>query len=327
MAVESMIGGVAAHDAYTGLSSATQNVLDSIIGSGNSTPKVENVGTGSYGLDAKSPSGETTTVVYGTKGAPVNGTVTSGDMKMKVELPADTTLAATGVDAKTPDEVKAYNDQIVDKYLGGSDAASKAGNADIKASMKTLTDIFKPTSTRVVALPSTSAEKGNVVIDAGTTGSGSLTTLVMPANGSNVELRNVDASLVVGNGNVTITNAKGATVSAGLGEQNIMGGSGNDTMITNGGKDSMSGGAGADKFAMTGKSGNLAVSDFKIGEDKLVFKIDGISNLADLTKAFTGVTETPAPNAGVTVHFGDLTVTLTGLKVSDLTLDMLGFTL
>lgn len=341
MALESMLGGGAgaAHDSFVSLSPAAKNVLEGVLDT--TTTNKDDIAQKSVGSDAhsastKSPSGETKTVVFPNEGKGINGIVSTGNSSLTLETPKDATVAVQSVDGKTTSEVKAYSNALVDKVIPGKDAGSQAANDQIKSDINTLTDVKGSTGITFLAKMSKGTEPGSTVVEAGAQpvvvvmsegGVAPRSTNAMPSVGDNVELRNTDAAVIIGKGNVTITNAKGATVVAGLGEQNIMGGSGNDTMITTGGKDSMSGGAGADKFVMTGKSGNLAISDFKIGEDKLVFKIDGISNLADLSKAFTGVTETPAPNAGVTVHFGDLTVTLTGLKVSDLTLDMLGFTL
>lgn len=337
MAFDSIIGGVAARDSFVNLSSTTKDVLEASLGDvDKSQIKEERVGADAHALSTKSTSGGTKTVVYPDAGKAATGIVKSGNMDFTFELPKDATAAIQSFDATTTNEVKASSNALVDKVLPAKDPESQAANAQVKADIDTLIDAKSSKNITFVAKMSKGTEPGSTVVEAGAQpvvvvmsegGVASRSTNAMSSVGDNVELRNTDAAVIIGKGNVTITNAKGATVVAGLGEQNIMGGSGNDTMITTGGKDSMSGGAGADKFVMTGKSGNLAISDFKIGEDKLVFKIDGISNLADLTKAFTGVTETPAPNAGVTVHFGDLTVTLTGLKVSDLTLDMLGFTL
>ena len=103
------------------------------------------------------------------------------------------------------------------------------------------------------------------------------------------------------------------------------------TLIGGGGRDTLTGGLGSDIFAVGTKDAHIKVTDFTPGVDMLGFKLDGVTNLTDLSKLYTGFTYNAGAGtaAGDTVlNFGnDMSVTLVGVTPSQLTLDMLQFTL
>jgi Ca2+-binding RTX toxin-like protein len=300
----------------------------------------------------------------------VTANVDVGEVKLNVALPPALSAVFEGVPpADNLVDLKAALDNKVSSYLAATPevgtpeqiVAIKAANQEktaalevIKASIakivESLGDNGATPGTKYtitfVALSSTgggtsgggmesrATVDGDVIFDAGTAASSSEVLAFVMSNlkaTQTLVMKNVEAALLLGNGTARVDGTKGALVSAGLGEQNLTGGMGNDTLIGGGGRDTLTGGLGSDVFGIGTKDAHIKVTDFTPGVDMLGFRIDGVTNLTDLSKLYTGFTYTAGAGtaAGDTVlNFGnDMSVTLVGVTPSQLTLDMLQFTL
>ncbi len=98
----------------------------------------------------------------------------------------------------------------------------------------------------------------------------------------------------------------------GSGDDIVDGGAGSDTMWGGGGDDQLSGGAGADVFAFATTNGTDTITDFDVDEDILNLQEAEFSTF----DAFLMATSETAD--GVMVSFGQTTIILTDVSVSDL---------
>ena len=294
----------------------------------------------------------------------LEGPITNGDITMEVDIPAGTGITFTGKDGQTPDAAENYlNTAIggyfapnvdpnsdagqqqqsltgaVDDLLGslgggkdvsvrlidflgksspGSSAQSFAASVDgVEVTAGTGSN-FGPTSNGVApneVLFDAGASKGKQVFAFNLTQLGADKTLVT---------KNIEAVLLGGKGNVRIDGTAGARVNSDNQAQDITGGGGNDTLV-GGGNDTLTGGAGSDVFAFSSAAkGRFTVTDFNKSTDQIALKIAGVTNFEQLKAAVTSAT---FANNSMTYHLGpDITVTLVGVGVSDITDAMMKYT-
>lgn len=112
------------------------------------------------------------------------------------------------------------------------------------------------------------------------------------------------------------------------GTEKLFGGAGNDILRAGYGYDRSNGGPGNDTFVFYAE-GHFEVADFTIGEDRLFFDSTtlGITQLSELVPYITNIS-TISDNAkgGTRFDFGpNASIELVGIKLSDLTPDMIGF--
>jgi Ca2+-binding RTX toxin-like protein len=354
MASDSLFGGTDLSD-FTVLSDDTKAVINAILGDtiGGAVKSEQLTGGGTL-VSAEGSNGETQAVLISEAGQVIAATLKSGEVTLDVVLPAGMGMAFQGVDSVPPDQVASYMAAVTESFLPSSstDPVVQAAREDLLASIKTLTESLSAAggtsfSVRFVAITAEAASGGggsgftpraavggDVVFDAGVTGTTSELLAMVMGNlkaSQTLVLKNVESALLIGNGTARVDGSKGAMVSGGMGEQNITGSAGNDTLIGGTGRDTLTGGLGKDIFGIGAKDGKLTVTDFTPGTDMLGFKIDGVANLTDLSKLYTGLTHhtaTATAPADTILNFGpDMSITLVGVSPYDLTLDMIKFTL
>ncbi len=107
----------------------------------------------------------------------------------------------------------------------------------------------------------------------------------------------------------------------------LFGDAGNDILRAGHGFDELTGGSGNDTFEFYAL-GHFEVTDFTIGEDRLFFDSEktGINDLGQLVQLITGVDQR---DDGVTIEFANnaVSIDLVGVNLSELTPDMIVFTL
>ncbi len=141
--------------------------------------------------------------------------------------------------------------------------------------------------------------------------------------GNTLELRSVANAMLIGDGIVKVGDDKAVNLQGDIGNQHMTGGGGNDTLVGGGGNDTLIGGGGDNTFGFN------SVGHYVIGAgntDVFAFQFDGINSLDDLSPFVTGVTEA---NGGVTYEFvdGAATITLVGMSASEVTAEMIKFSL
>lgn len=114
-----------------------------------------------------------------------------------------------------------------------------------------------------------------------------------------------------GNGRDDLSGGSGNDVLlGGDGRDWLNGGSGNDLLNGGAGNDSLRGGGGEDTFVFSGSSGNDVVLDFRQGQDRLAFDIQGIDDATDLldgaSQGRRGVTFDLGEGSSVFVRGADL---------------------
>lgn len=137
-------------------------------------------------------------------------------------------------------------------------------------------------------------------------------------------LQDLEKVILVNQANVIVEGSKSTLVIGDNADQSITGGQGADTLVGGGGSDTLVGGAGSDTFGFA-SNGNFRIGDFNVKEDKFAFNLEGVNNFQDLVKLVTKVEET---SSGVTYTFANNSViTLVGMKDSDITADLISFTI
>lgn len=113
------------------------------------------------------------------------------------------------------------------------------------------------------------------------------------------------------------------------GTEKLFGGAGDDILRAGYGYDRLTGGDGNDTFGFYAE-GHFQVSDFSIGQDRLFFDSStlGVSSIAQLVPYITNITSIPNGLEGTRVEFGpNASIELVGMKLEDLTADMIVFNL
>lgn len=134
-------------------------------------------------------------------------------------------------------------------------------------------------------------------------------------------LKGVEGAVLVGEGSVQVGDDLGSNLQGDIADQLIIGGTGNDTLVGGGGNDTLVGGGGEDVIGFNAL-GNYVVTAQT--DDTFAFQFDGINSISDLAQYVTGASQT---SEGVTVYFGDSSITLVGLSANEITADMIKFTL
>ena len=142
----------------------------------------------------------------------------------------------------------------------------------------------------------------------------------------NIKGGNGDDNIKGGSGNDNIKggggndNIKGGSgndnIKGGSGNDNIKGGSGNDNIKGGKGDDRLSGGDGADTFVFGKNDGNDKVLDFQIDIDVIA--------IGDKSHRFSDLSFTDSNN-NLVVEFGDTSITIMEVSLSDITADSFTF--
>jgi hypothetical protein len=295
----------------------------------------------------------------------IEGPITNGDITMEVDIPAGTGLTFSGKDGQTPDAAENYLNTAIGGYFSpiidpNSDAGqqqqsltgavddllgSLGGGKDISVRLIDFLGKTSPggltnqltTDTRsaqalmaddtvVVRQPYDLVQKPEIMFDAGTSPGKQVFAINLSslANTATVVLKNIEGAVLGGRGTVRFDNATGVRVNSDNRSQDITGGTGNDTLV-GGGNDTLTGGAGADVFGFSSTAkGKFTITDFNKATDTIGLKLDGVTNFAELQKAVTAVSY---GDNSITYSLGpDISVTLVGIKPSDITADLIKFT-
>lgn len=325
MAADSVVGAVG-----NNLSDESKAILADVVSQITGTAAYVDVGgaTAVYGT-------ETTGVITGV--LPASNTALSGELKdtnfvVNVELPANVGVNFKGPSTNVSIEKAAdYFNELIAAALptDSTDPAVQNKAQGLRTAVEVVKNVaaVDNTSVRYVeitnVLPSESG--GNVKI----VGSGAANEVVaintaQLGSGQQLILQDLEKVILVNNADVVVTGTKSTLVVGDNADQKITGGQGADTLVGGGGSDTLVGGAGSDTFGFV-SGGNFLIGDFNAKEDKFAFNFAGINNFQDLVKLVTKVEETAT---GVTYTFGDAgTITLVGIKDSDITADLINFTI
>ena len=292
----------------------------------------------------------------------LEGPITNGDITMEVDIPAGTGITFTGKDGQTPDAAETYLNTAIGSYFKGNiDPNSDAGQQQ-QSLTGAVDDLLgslgggKDVSVRLIDFlgktsPGSSVEPASVdgvEITAGAASNFTPTAVGVAPNeiffdagaskgkqvfafnltkiaaDKTVVVKNVEAVLAGGKGNLRVDSTTGVRVNSDNTAQDITGGSGNDTLV-GGGNDTLTGGVGSDLFAFTSAAkGRFTITDFNKATDQVALKLTGVTNFEQLKAAVTSATFV---NNVATYNLGsDITVTLVGVGISDITADMVKFT-
>ena len=106
------------------------------------------------------------------------------------------------------------------------------------------------------------------------------------------------------------------TLYGGGGNDNLKGGRGNDVLRGDKGDDTLDGGGGADRFVFKRGDGSDTINNFNTGQDHIQIG-RGASDFSGLTITQSG--------SDVEVTFANVSITLDGLDVADVTSDLFLF--
>lgn len=310
--------------------------LNDTIGGTSTTSKV---GEGTL-VVGKGANGETQGGVL-PSGSGITGTMTDGTLTLTLTLPATVGMLFQGINNATPDQVSTALKAAVNTYMPGSD--NNQYKQSVLKAVDDITTLLKSANVTGIVLRvvdfmnqggGQSGAQGtekfgadkDIVLDMSGSASNEVFAINLAnANGKNVVAKGLEAAVVAGPGSFQVDGTLNTRVVGDMADQKITGGAGKDTLVGGGGHDTLIGGAGADVIGFTAL-GNYTLTDFnKVEGDKLAFSMAGISSVADLAKHLTGVTDT---SSGVTFKFdGGASITLVGVHASDITTDLIKFTL
>jgi Ca2+-binding RTX toxin-like protein len=180
------------------------------------------------------------------------------------------------------------------------------------------------TVVRYIDFAHTSASAPSFLIESTAPGQRELVgvNLGVVGSSSTVVFKGIENVVVGGAGTVRFQGDTGVRMTNDSAQQTVVGGDGNDVLITLGGNDTLAGGGGQDTFTFAGV-GHFTVTDFNPKADRLAFNFNGINKVADLAPFFTGVEES---STGVTFHFGPAaSITLAGVHLTDVAIGSIGF--
>lgn len=308
-------------------------------------------------VQAIAADGSVSGLLIAPSGAVISGSVSlGGEFTVSVALPAGTSLAFDGPpNAVAPSAAADALISVISSHITTGSGAVDPSAApttpvqdQINNAVKALTDLLGSSSTgavnvKFVNLLGSAGSQSNAKFAAADTASTtaatkSLADLVFSGDAKSSDLlafmltgisqdqtlvlNNVDNGVIIGNGTVRVGTSQGSSIAGTNGNQKLIGGDGNDTLIGGGGNDTLTGGAGKDLFGVSAL-GKYTITDFQVGQDKLSFLAGGMNTMKDLAPYFTGVTMS---NDTPTLNFGpNLSITLAGVKASDLTLDIFKF--
>jgi Ca2+-binding RTX toxin-like protein len=259
--------------------------------------------------------------------APISGNLKDSNFEVNVDFPASIGLKFKGPATDVSvDSAAAYFNELISAALPPTQSNDPAVHAK-SLSLQVAVDVVKSmvtdskTSVRYLeltnGLPTTAG--GNVKIFGAAGGNE-----VVAINTAQLNSQDLEKVILVNQADVIVTGTKAALVVGDNSNQKITGGQGADTLVGGGGSDTLVGGLGSDTFGFVA-GGRYQIGDLDLKNDKIAFSIAGINNFQDLAKLVTKVQET---NAGVTYTFGDAgTITLMGVKNSDITADLIHFTI
>ena len=262
----------------------------------------------------------------------ISGTVYDGVLHLTLNLPGAKGLVFEGINNATPDAAGTFLQGLVDSYHPVA-----AQKASLDAAVQQLVDGMKAQGvTNVVfrlfdIMSSGGAGNGaqgaaatDIVIDASQDPGAQLFAVNLFHATEAVVLKGVEAALVACAGTIKVEGSTPIRLAGDLAAQNITGGDGNDTLVGGGGNDTLTGGLGSDVFGFSAL-GHYTLTDFDLAHDKLAFGSAGVPNIQTLVHLISSVDDAPA---GVTINFGhDASITLVGVHASQVTADLVKFTI
>lgn len=347
MAAESLFGG-GSEQAFT---PGTIALLDSILGDtvGGEVTRTE-LGGGSEMVVGMGANGETQGAIV-TNGVAVAAEVTMGELTLFIQAPSGIAIAFEGSSTPEPlENIKSSLDDQIQSALSGSDPAVVALNISLTKAVNNLFNALSEqgvgeSTLRIIDFSNntnsvTQAATGNslgivanadpaqtVVFDASGSDSNEIFAILLGninATNNVLELKGIESALLVGDGTVVVGDNINTHLEGDTKDQHITGGGGNDTLVGGGGNDTMIGGEGDDIFGFNAL-GNYTV---ELGtNDKLAFQFDGINTVDDLIPFITNVTQ--SSDGSITYEFvdGAATITLVGVSIDEITVDLLQFDL
>lgn len=325
MAAESLLGGSSGSVDTT--NPTTIALLDTIL-AGSTSAQVQTLSNGSTLITGHNAQGENSSILVPSS-APVSATISDGVLNVVIQTPSNAGVGFRGLDdAVAPTQVENYLHGLIEQALPNSstDAGVVAYRASLVQAVNTVTQMAQNQGVenavvRVVSVVG-GQEGAPVVIDASSSTNNEVFALTMDGSTA-VQLQGVESAVIVGSGSVTIEGNTAANVFGDLGNQQITGGGGNDTLVGGGGNDTLVGGGGNDTFGINA-AGNYTLEGLGAG-DTIAFPIVGVTSIDQLAGLVSGVVEA---NGSVTFEFGSAgSITLVGLSASEVTGDMIGFTL
>ena len=326
MAADSLLGGASA---VASLSQSAKDLInavlaDSVSKDGN-TPKTDQLLGGTL-VTATGANAEKQ-VVLATNAA-FSGNVDLGALVANVQAPANVAVAAEGLAAEaTAAQAKDYFTSLINAALPSGQSTQK--EALTKAVELVTTGAAAPTdkaAVKVISVSDSAANSsGNQVKITGTGTTQEIVALNVSglSSGKTLVVENLERAVIVGGGTVQVSGTTPAFVAGDASNQSIAGGSGADTLVGGGGSDTLAGGAGADKFGFV-SGGNYTIADLGTG-DKLAFSFTGLTTFNQLAAAVTGISQA---GGNTTYSFaGGSSITLVGLSPTQVTADLIQFTL
>ncbi len=262
------------------------------------------------------------------------GRITDGNSNWTLNLPAHVDLLLQGPsEDQDASGTTAYVNTLLDGYIPAGDYRDSIHNMVYNA----VKNSDGNSAVRVVIPTDTSSGLSNIVIGSSTESNETLAIDMYPINPTNtVVTKNIDTVMLIGGGNLRVSNdpgltgnhqIKGTAVSGDSANQSITGSAGNDTLIGGGGTDYLKGGEGADRFTFA-LNGNTVITDFNVAEgDKIVLNKDIIESL------LTGQLDIKINDTLIGgFHIADIDINgnhliLVGIDSSTLNQDMISFDL
>jgi Ca2+-binding RTX toxin-like protein len=266
-------------------------------------------------------------------GGSVVGTYADINFQADLDLPANIGINFQGPQTdSTVDAAATFFDDLINAALPVDEASDPAVQAKAQ-SLQTAVDVIKNVATdgtasvRYLELTNANPDSatGEVKIS-GVEGANEVVAINAAQLGTQQQLilENLDKVILVNDADVVVTGTQPALVVGDDANQKITGGQGADTLVGGGGSDTLVGGAGDDTFGFS-SGGLFQIGDFDRLHDTFAFSIPNITTFADLAKLVTGVQET---GEFISFEFGTAgTITLMGLTASDITADLIRFTL
>lgn len=348
MAAESLLGG--SDGTAPNLSQNTKDLLNSVLtDTVGGSAVVTELAPGVIQVVGIGANGEAQGAVVSTDGSAIVAEITDGTMNISIQLPTGVSMAFEGPPgAVTMEQAQTYvNQQLDAAFQGASDPQATAQLASLQLAFTNLINSLAAqgntlsSALRVINFSSTDSSTGlnepqllstpinngdTLVFDASGGNNTEIFALILGQikTGNTLELKSVANAMLIGDGIVKVGDDKAANLQGDTGNQHITGGGGNDTLVGGGGNDTLIGGGGdANTFGFNGLGHYTVVSD---NNDVFAFQFNGINSLEDLLPFVTGVTEA---NGNVSYEFvdGAATITLVGMSASDVTADMIKFSL
>jgi len=280
---------------------------------------------------------EATVVAVAGTGAEATVTVSVGGVEAAITVPAGATISGQGAKTTTENANQLAQEFVADlaRSFGLSDESSAgvrdAYNKTIAAVAAKLEGVADSVAVALYSLGTSSDTRavGDITITGtaaaeGEAGISVLDMLEVDA-GVAVNVSNMDSILLVGAGELVVTDNTDTSVYGDAFDQMIAGGTGNDTLVGGGGTDSLMGGSGDDQFGFNTVS-HFVIEDFTAGDDSFNFGFGNINSLEELLPFLTSA-ENVDGNAVYTFLDGDASITLTGVTTDEVTAAMLNFDL